>query len=352
MKYYDSVPENFLLIRLVATRNCNYRCHYCYVSLEKRMTKKDMFSHHSAQEWLQSLKDNFSGRKLEFYFTGGEPLIVEDCITLIRELAKWDNVKGIRIDSNLSNVERFLGRVNSKKIRFLSAFHPTQIPLEEFLEKAKLVQRKGMLDMVNFVASKENLGIVKMTPHELIKRFGSLGIFLNIARDFGQANECNYEKNYKKYVDSLQYPLDSSYMDFVPLNKGVLCGGGKHYITINRHGQIFSCGGEKQRKIGHGNIFEQTAELPTGLQECQESRCPSIISYSFSCSNQFLPVDHTQDYVKRCNATRESLPEKVLNDLWNKVNIDRIHKKDWGLSLHKKIVSLKRKLRSKGLKGD
>jgi len=330
MKYYDSVPEEFLLIRLVATRECNYRCPYCYVPLEKRATKKDMFSHHPAQEWMQALKGNFSGRKLEFYFTGGEPLIVEDCISLIKELASWGKVTGIRIDSNLSRVEEFLKKVNSKKIRFLAAFHPTQVSLEEFLEKARLVQGKGMLDLVNFVASKENLGIVKMAPHELVEKFGSQGIFLNVARDFGEAEESTYEKNYKHYIDSLQSPLDRAYMDFQPLNRGVLCGGGKHYITINRHGQVFSCGGEAQRKQGHGNIFENAVELPTGLQECQEGRCPSIISYSFSCSNNFSPMDHIKGYVKRCNETRKARPKEELDQMWGEVNSDKIYRKGQG----------------------
>ena len=104
MKYYKKVPENFILIRFIATRYCNYRCPYCYLTLEKRSVKKTMFSHHSKEKWLKALKKNFSNRNIELYFTGGEPLIIEDCISMIKELVEWENVISIRIDSNLSNV--------------------------------------------------------------------------------------------------------------------------------------------------------------------------------------------------------------------------------------------------------
>ncbi|UCC94467.1 MAG: radical SAM protein [Candidatus Omnitrophota bacterium] len=325
MKYYDRVPENFLLIRLVATRFCNYHCPYCYVPEEKRNINKTMFSAHTREEWIKALKENFSDKSLEFYFTGGEPLIIKDCVLLIKDLVEWDNVKRIRIDTNLSNVENFLNDVNSEKVRFLTAFHPTQISLAEYIKKAGKVKEKAMLDMVNFVASKENLKEIDMPPHKLIKVFDELDIFLNIAKDFkGHATGCYYEERYNRYVDMLQYPLDNFFMSHCPLNKGFLCGAGKHYISINRHGQVFSCGAKLARTVGYGNIFNKSVNLPDSLQVCEEDWCPSIISYSFSSANEFLPVDHVKGYVERCRSTRGGISEEYLDELWKKININRI----------------------------
>ncbi len=327
MKYYDQIPETFLLIRLVATRRCNYRCPYCYVSLEKRAANKTMFSHHNRDEWFHALQENFPDRELEFYFTGGEPLIIGDCIFLVKKLVQLDNVRRIRIDTNLSSIGYFLENVDSEKVRFLTAFHPTQISLDAYMEKVKKAKERKMVDVVNFVASRENLSLVNIPPHKLIKVFEDVGLFLNIAKDFhrGLSEAWDYESNYKMYVDMLQYPLDSFYMNLYSLNKGFLCGGGgRHYISINRHGQVFSCGGKIPRTVGYGNIFDKSLNLPDHLHLCEEDGCPSIISYSFSCSNKFLPIDHAREYAERCSEIRRGIPEEYLDSLWNKTHIENI----------------------------
>lgn len=344
MKYYDKLPETFLLIRLVATRFCNYRCPYCYVPLEKRALYKTMFSQYNWNEWLVALKDNFHGRDLEFYFTGGEPLIVMDCISLIKTLVELDNVRRIRIDTNLCAIEHFLEEVDSEKVRFLTAFHPTQISLDAYIKKVKKAKERRMVDVVNFVASKENLSLVNTSPHNLIKVFDDMGLFLNIAKDFhrGLSKPWDYDSSYKMYVDKLQYPLDNYYMNLHSLNKGFLCGGGgRHYISINRHGQVFSCGGKIPRTVGYGNIFDNSVRLPNHLHICEEDCCPSIISYSFSCSNTFSPVDHTRGYAERCTEIRKGIPEPYLDSLWKKTDIDNIIVKKEKKRLNDKMRKIK-----------
>ena len=344
MKYYDKLPETFLLIRLVATRFCNYRCPYCYVPLEKSTVNKTMFSHYNWNEWLNALKDKFYDRNLEFYFTGGEPLIIKDCVFLIKKLVELNNVSRIRIDTNLSAIENFLKNVDSEKVRFLTAFHPTQISLDAYIEKVKKAHERKMVDVVNFVASRENLGLVNVSPYKLIKQFENMGLFLNIAKDFhrGLSKGWDYDPNYKTYVDMLQYPLDNYYMNFYPLNKGFLCGGGgRHYISINRHGQVFSCGGKIARNVGYGNIFDKSLNLPDHLYICEENCCPSIISYSFSCSNNFLPIDHTKGYVERCSEIRKGISEEYLETLWKKTDINNIFIKKNKKSIINKIKRIK-----------
>lgn len=351
MKYYEKVPENFLLIRFVATRYCNYRCPYCYLTSEKRSVKKTMFSHNSKDKWIQAIKKNFNNRNIELYFTGGEPLIIDDCILMIKELVEWENVSSIRIDSNLSNIKYFLNNVNSEKIHFLSAFHPTQVTLNKYLDYINIANNDGLIDIVNLVASKENLEILDSSPHELIKRFEEIGLFLNVAKDFysgfSKGWEWDYEPNYKRYIDMLQYPLDNDYMNKFSLNKGFLCGGGgRHYITVNRHGEVFSCGSQKARKEGYGNIFENSLKLPNTLTICEEDCCPSIISYSFSCSNEFSPVNHAEDYIQRCRKIREGISKDYLDLLWKKIDINNIIIKKRKNYFLEKIKRYKKKILS------
>jgi sulfatase maturation enzyme AslB (radical SAM superfamily) len=312
LKYYDTIPENFLLIRFVATRYCNFRCPYCYLTEKQRSKKKTVFSHHSPEEWSEAL-DVFRDKHLEFYFTGGEPLLVDDFIVLLNKLVEKEYVSSIRIDSNLSNFDKFQKQVSNNKIKFLASFHPTQISLDKFVLKAESLTARNMLSMVNVVASRENMQLLKIPPHKLADYFSEKGMYLNVAKDFHRGLKQGYSPEYREYVDKLQHPMDNLHMNMGNSHKGVLCGGGGHYISVNRHGNIYSCGGKE-----HGNIFN-TYRLPENPIYCNSEACPSIVSYSFSASNDFSPVDHLQDYVQRNQTHRMNLDQNYLDSLWETI---------------------------------
>jgi MoaA/NifB/PqqE/SkfB family radical SAM enzyme len=305
----------------VTTRYCNFRCPYCYLTEEQRSKKKTVFSHHSPDEWTEAL-DAFNGKHLELYFTGGEPLLVDDFLLLVNKLVEKKYVASIRIDSNLSNFDRFTKQVNNSKIKFLASFHPTQISFDKFFSKAELLAARNMLSMVNVVASKENIQTLKIPPHKLAGYFSDKGMFLNIAKDFHRGLKQGYSPEYREYVDKLQHPMDNLYMNMGSLNKGVSCGEGKHYISVNRHGNVYSCGGKE-----HGNIFN-IYHLPENPIYCNSEACPSIISYSFSTSNPFSPVDHLKDYVQRNRTHRVNLDQGYLDSLWETIEANNLMSND------------------------
>ena len=313
MKYYDSIPENFLLLRFVVTRFCNYKCPYCYVPKEKLLRKKTMFSHHTPDEWIKAL-EVFNDHHLELYFTGGEPTLFDDFIFFLKEMVVKDFVHSVRIDSNLARVEKLLEHVQSSKVKFLTGFHPTQISLEKFLDKLEKLEDRNMLGFVNVVASKENMDTLKMQPHRLVKSFEGKGYFVNVAKDFERGLKYGYNPVYREYIDKLQHPLDNEYMNLKNLNRGMLCGPGKHYIFLSRHGNIYSCGGKC-----HGNLFNENFHLKETLVPCELAQCPSIISYSFSSSNDLSPVEHLQDYVNRNRGYRKGLSDEYMECLWNTI---------------------------------
>lgn len=311
MKYYDKVPQNFLLMRFVVSRFCNFRCPYCYVPKEKIKNRKTMFSHHSPDEWLKSL-EVFDDRYLELYFTGGEPTLFDDFLYFLGEMVNMENVHSVRIDSNLARVDSLVKNVRSSKVKILASFHPSQISKEKFFAKAAKLRDLDMIGLINIVASKENMSILNTSPHELTKELEDAGYFLNVAKDFHRGLKYGYNKIYREYIDKLQHPIDNEYMNFRDHNRGMLCGSGKHYVFFNRHGNIYSCGNKF-----HGNLFKRDFKLPESLSVCSLSKCPSIISYSFSTSNSFSPLEHLADYVKRNRECRKGLDEEYLNCLWN-----------------------------------
>ena len=313
MKYYDAVPGNFLLLRFVATRYCNYRCPYCYVPETKMGNRKSMFSHHGPPEWVRAL-DCFADRHLELYFTGGEPTLVDEFADFLAEMVRKDFVKGVRIDSNLSRTEEFAARVGDAKVRFLASFHPTRVSMDAFLPRAERLRELGMMGMINVVASRENVGILGMAPHELADLFEEHGCFLNVAKDFHRGLRTGYDPAYREYIDGLQHPGDNAFMNGTGLTTGRHCGPGKHYLSMSRHGRAYSCGG-----VCHGGLFDGTLDLPTDLLPCRQSTCPSIVSYSFSSANAFSPVGHLDDYVRRNRDYRAGLDQGRLAELWRRI---------------------------------
>lgn len=322
MKYDDSVPGNFLLLRFVVTRYCNYRCPYCYVPEDKIGNRKSMFSHHGPAEWVRAL-ERFGDRHLELYFTGGEPTLIDEFPDFLAELVRRDFVKGVRIDSNLSRTEEFAGRVRDPKVRFLASFHPTRVSGDVFLPRVERLRELGMMGMVNVVASRENVAILGMAPHELADLFEGRGCFLNVAKDFHRGLRTGYDPAYREYVDSLQHPADNAFMNGTGLTTGRPCGPGKHYLSLSRHGRAYSCGG-----VCHGGLFDGTLEPPAGLLPCREARCPSIISYSFSSANDFSPVLHLDDYVRRNRDHRAGLDRGRLAGLWRRIVDDDLMPKE------------------------
>jgi len=326
MKHYDTIPENFLMIRFVVTRFCNYNCPYCFVSKRERKKRTTMFDHYSKEKWLQSLSKTFSNKILSFHITGGEPLIIKDAVLMVEELMKWKNVERIRIDSNISTLSFFLKHVKSEKVRFNTSFHPTQVSLSDYLPKVKKLHDLNMIGFVNFVASSENLKTISpLSPHKLAEIFKNEGIFLNIAKDYRcKGFGYRYDKVYDEYINLFQHPLDRAYKSDIALHKHFPCGGGKHYIFFDAYGKVTACGKKEYQKIGLGNIFKETVKLPTNLCECEEDICSCITSYSFSSSNNFDPTQHMKDYVDRCKEIRDRLNQRTLDKLWKKVNIDKI----------------------------
>lgn len=322
MKYYNKVPGNFLLLRFVATRFCNFRCPYCYVPIDKREINKTMFSHHTLEEWIKAL-EVFKDRHIELYFTGGEPTLSDDFILFLKEMIEKDFVRSVRIDSNLSRIPVFLKTIQSSKIKFLASFHPSHISLERFQGRAEMLRDLDMMGLVNVVASRENVNILKMIPHELVEYFDNLGCFLNVAKDFHRGLRYGYDETYREYIDKLQHPFDNEYMNLKNINKGMLCGVGKHYVSLSRHGNFYSCGGSY-----HGNLFVGDFKLPGELATCIQPHCPSIISYSFSSSNDFSPVEHLQDYVQRNREYRKGLNKSCLDSLWHTIEDNDLMPKD------------------------
>lgn len=292
------MKKDYVLFRFVPTMRCNFRCNYCFLHEDIKRQKETMFDIHPVEEWIQAM-ELFQDKEVEFYFWGGEPFVLDDTYTLVREWTKMDHIiSGCRIDTNIFFADKIAELCPSNKIKLNCSFHMQYHTLEEQYNKIKRLKKLDMVGMMNFVASEYNLRELKnkynMSVKDLINKFGELGVYVNIAGDFAITNNINYPKHreYKEYI--LQYISPEEWSFLRMEKKGAVCEAGKFYFTVDSNGKISSCVDDKV----YGDFFK--GELTSAIEgKVCNKKCASLISYPFRTDNNFSYQSHILDYVDR-----------------------------------------------------
>jgi glycosyltransferase involved in cell wall biosynthesis len=299
------VPESkhYLLLRAVPTMRCNFRCSYCFVSNDEKSAGTTMFDQHPPEDWVRAMKQ-YDRYEVEFYFWGGEPFLPDGTYDLVKGWTSYDHVlPGSRIDTNMAFASRIVARCPTDKLKLNCSWHPQYHSLDEMLRKVRPLQERGMVGMVNFVASLRNLERLRDEYHlsidDLIRRFDDLGVFLNVAADFAlvkgrPAPEC---ADYKRMI--LQYQCPEDWQQLRGEKSPCRCEANRHYFTVEANGDLVTC---RDRRVC-GNFFDGTLEFP----ECTvcTASCPSLVSYGFRTDNPFPFRRHLEEYVRRNRAYRE-----------------------------------------------
>src|SRR5215471_1172892 len=149
--YYRKVFPNRLMIFLLPTYRCNYRCSYCMV-----VTKHDYTTffpksgERTAAEWCAALE------KLppaQVYIQGGEPMLYAELPELLNRLPAKHQVVGMV--TNLSMPVSVYQRIR-RKMHLNASLHREHTEPGEFLEKVK--ELSGQFHVhVNLVATPENI---------------------------------------------------------------------------------------------------------------------------------------------------------------------------------------------------
>ena len=299
------------LFRFVPTMRCNFNCNYCFLGDNGKRRAGTMFDDHKVEEWIEAMKQ-YSDKEIEIYMWGGEPFLLDDTYTLLREWLKMDHITGgCRIDTNLFYAEKIAQKCPSSKLKLNCSYHMQYLTLEEEFEKIKLLKSLDMIGMMNFVASEYNMTHLKneyhMTVHDLIEKFAEIGVFVNVAGDFAIAND---EKNprRKEYMDFiLQFISPEEWVALRGEEGPCKCNAGTCYFTVFRDGTFRSCINDD--KV-YGNFFDGTLTPDAEGAICSKN-CPSIVSYPFRADNQFTPWTSLVEYVKRNEQYRKSIQTKV-----------------------------------------
>jgi glycosyltransferase involved in cell wall biosynthesis len=302
--------KHYILFRSVPTMRCNYRCKYCFVSNEEKSTQQTLFDMYPASKWVEAM-GNFSDYRVEFYFWGGEPFILDGTYELVKGWTDYNHViGGCRIDTNMSFTDKIIEKCPTNKVKLNCSWHTQYDSFDRIYEKVKKLRRFDMVGMVNFVASEYNLNILRdrynMSIDGLIRKFDEIGVFVNIAADFAIVNGKDPVEyaDYKKMI--LKYLCPEDWKQLRGEKGPSLCRANQHYFTLHANGDIKTCLSNNVC----GNFFDGTLQF-SEEQVCSKN-CPSLVSYGFRMDNSFCPEQHIVEYVKRNYEYRKSLASTGL----------------------------------------
>ncbi|MDD5628400.1 MAG: hypothetical protein PHU21_05015 [Elusimicrobia bacterium] len=250
------------------TYACTYSCPYCV--LPKAGPPRPV------QDWLAAWR-RVHGRhgRCYIYMSGGEPSAYPGFYELVRALTKMHTVD---LCTNLAwQVERLVPELSPEVFKVSATFHPTQVPLEEFLAKAVkakdyLPQRWPPKRSVYFVADP---GQMDRMP-EYQKRFEEDGLVL-VPLPLMKGQDLGNDEAEKRAIaasspnkDTADRKLDYQLKQLSP--KGRLCRAGQLYALIRGDGKVDRCTRCEDRALG--DFFASDFELWSEPRPCVQDWCP------------------------------------------------------------------------------
>lgn len=174
----------------ISTETCNLRCHYCYITQQRKFNNKLVKFRYTPQEIRTALsKDRLGGACLLNMCAGGETLLVEDIIEVVKELLLEGHY--VMVVTNGTLTKRFeefakFDRVLYKKLIFKFSFHYLELlrlnRLNTFFDNVKMMQEAGASFTIEITPSDELIPYIQEVKDVCMERLGTL-CHVTIARD-------------------------------------------------------------------------------------------------------------------------------------------------------------------------
>lgn len=247
------------------TRQCNYRCSYCYYPhtpppVHEAFPARDLlhFLDGTERQWLVGM-------------TGGEPMLYPGFVDLCRQLTQNHRIS---IDTNLSlprQVRDFVEKVDPARVEeFYVSLHIQERErnkgVNSFIESAKLLQAAGHTVIVNYVLHPD---LVSRFPKDRAF-FSDHGINLRPRPFKGSFNDKKYPDAYGPEAREMLSLHPGAGTKMVYDFYGLPCEGGRSFIRMEPDGTVFRCSGEKTIM---GNVHTGVT-LYDRAEPCRVRRCP------------------------------------------------------------------------------
>jgi len=189
------------------TRRCPYKCTYCIASVNKNsMNDFELDGNvNKAVPFLKSFGE--AGWSLEF--TGGEPFVHHDAITVMNELVETCHVFVLTNGRFLKNIEYEL----DERVSLLVAWHPTQIEFENFYWNCNRENLKYF-----YIVHPSNIESGIVEKHFAMFEDLAKKPFIGFFKGFYKGNYYNYRSSiYKQFpqtfAEHLENPRQVIFMD-------------------------------------------------------------------------------------------------------------------------------------------
>lgn len=247
--------------------SCNYRCGYCPFA-KKRESAAELAYDKTCLKRFSDWVRTQSERNISVFFTPwGEALTRRWYRETMLELASFENVRRVAIQTNLSCQLDWLVGVDHSKIAFWCTYHPEEVSFSEFVAQCQTLDGLGAHYSVGIVGKQENLGLARELRSALKPE---VYFWVNAFKD-----EANYydEDLFASFaeMDPLFVNNTKWYSSF-----GKRCLTGESVISVNGEGDIRRC--HFVDKI-LGNIYTDKIESVLKPRTCPNKTCECHIGY-------------------------------------------------------------------------
>ena len=227
VKFYKLLPFSLPQVTFQPTCRCNYNCAYCLYPRYIDKNSPIFNSFIPYDEWIK-LFDKFP--KSTVTISGGEPLLYKDLDKLLLGLCRRHIIS--QVVSNISTNLDVLVRARKAGFRIMASFHKDMVPLEEFSRNLLYLKRHGFNIVVNFVGTKENIGLY---PHYKDHFEKKLKVFFKIdaCEDLERDEEAGNLK-----IHGINYIIDRKrYNNILTKN----CLAGSKFFVLMPDATLFRC---------------------------------------------------------------------------------------------------------------
>lgn len=287
-KEYLNIP---MTVYYEPTPYCNLKCVYCYA--EARTSNDIRFSTDDSKKLLSKIMEYSNTNTI--VFTGGEPLLRNDCLELAEYVYQESGIHPCILTNGLlineKNVERF--KCFDKVIISLDGHIPElhertrgKNTFYKVIESIRLLRKIGVNVTVTTVISKVNqefvTQIMDFVKNDLNVEFHNMSTHISFGRGIDSEIECSEEevRKYRNIYFDYLCKTDNKEIETLlrpNIRKGehrISCGAGCAEIFVKDNGDVYPCRLLNNKDYYLGNLNESSLNdmvMSRTLQDIKES---------------------------------------------------------------------------------
>lgn len=228
----------------IPTETCNLRCHYCYITQQRKFNSKLATFTHTPQEIRKALsKKRLGGICLLNMCAGGETLLSEDFLPIVKELLIEGHYIMIVTNGTLTNRFEEIAQWDQglfQRLFFKFSFHFLEMKrlkwIEKFVQNVQLMKKVGASFTVEITPSDELIPYIDEIKKSCIDSFGALP-HITIARN-DRTDGIDILSNYsidenKKIWGNFKSTLYDYKMEIYHVKRNEFCYAGDWSIYVN-----------------------------------------------------------------------------------------------------------------------